>query len=483
MLNRGRPSPFERLVTSMADLSQDLASRVRGDAIDRRLVLAGLAVVIGAMALAALLTGVDAGMFLNADTLYPVQFVEGNWLQYRPPPSNNWFPDVLVHWLVKDLPLDPLWQKLLVGGLLFLASALLIASRQGSVGLLVFLAAYSVAGFYFFDSTAHFSLPLCLMLWLLVTSTPVRHAVLFLSVFSDLLFLIPFSVMRITGVGLVGRSRPPAREVVTEVVLIIAAIILNSIVSEFNSGLVKLLLVLALFAASLVLVSRWQVAHLFCLLTALMLLAGSAAGLPTRYVAPIAACLLLLLVAERGQAHWSMPGAVDLAAVAVVMAVFFVGLDTAPARQLQERFACLSDTLRDRGIKAVATDHWTTKPLYFAGFSRGAEGQGESIAQVDFEEGDAHVWMGPHNLFGPPTRWAVHNRYGCALFTNKAKYCGQSRLRQVLRSERVCEIFDLIEYESPVPDPQLKKPGGKVGFAIFHLKAYWAKLLGELGID
>ena len=147
--------------------------------------------------------------------------------------------------------------------------------------------------------------------------------------------------------------------------------------------------------------------------------------------------------------------------------------------QTQHRFECLARAISDREISNVAVDHWTAKPLYFSWIKQ-YDGP-LTISQMDFEWVVPHIWMGPHEMFGAPTRWSVHNRNACSRFTSEPKFCGQLELPGVVEQTPVCEIFDLVEYSEPVPRSAMAKPEGKLGFGWFHIKRYARKLSELIG--
>src|SRR5262249_47392746 len=67
---------------------------------------------------------------------------------------------------------------------------------------------------------------------------------------------------------------------------------------------------------------------------------------------------------------------------------------TSAAQGLEERYACLAHEIEHMQIRAVATDYWTFKPLYFFGGQNGAF----QILQLDFRDGSPLTWLNDHRF-------------------------------------------------------------------------------------
>lgn len=410
------------------------------------------------LGITALSIGTEAEIFANADSYYPVQQQYYSLLEYRPPPSNNLFPDVLVHSLLHPWVQEPFTQKLTAGILLFGALAIIVGTFAGFAALVLVTAIYSTTGFDFFDSTAHFSLPLCMMLILIARSRIVFYLFVFIGVFSDLLLVIPLIVFY-----LLSDNR---REPRIDVLIILVAASLNIFYSEFSEALLKLFPVLLVFAGMAYLAKRLGVMKLFGVSLCVGLpLVASLEPIPSRYAVACSASILpLLFPVSKAHIQWRV-----IAWPLALSGLFLASLRTGDLQALNSRFSCLAEELQERGIGAVAVDHWTAKPLYFATLKHSSH---MTFTQLDFREGDIHLWMAPHSFYGSATNWAIYSEHVCTKYTTDSKYCGQFELTTVASSIPVCETFELIEYARPVPLKQHQKPDNKLGFAIYHLKNY-----------
>ena len=244
------------------------------------------------------------------------------WLSYRPPPSNNIFPDVLLHTVVAPFIDNPLQQKVWAGAALIFISALFIGWRQGLAVVVTFFAMYATTEFYFFDTTAHFALPLCLALFLAARPQLVEAAI----VVCRCVFR---SVVTITPGGLLHRQAPPATRATTRldhyrrVRLQRALFGVQPFFGETNTGSARFLpgsLHCCPVAAEYI---------SFCLVVSVVFtLATAFEWLPSRYAITTAAALILFLFpfpARSTAADWRL-----LALPLAVIGIFLSQLNTAP---------------------------------------------------------------------------------------------------------------------------------------------------------
>ncbi|MGB7305591.1 MAG: hypothetical protein WBD13_15050 [Burkholderiaceae bacterium] len=425
--------------------------------------------------------GVDGEQFLNADTLYPELIQHFETLHFRPPPSNNWFPDVMMHSLLHATglvdPADPFTRKLVVGVFLFVVTAFLIGLYQGVIALYAFLALQLVSAFYHFDTTAHFSLALCTLLILIARNVWLRRVLLFLGVYSDLLLLIPIIIYHCLSRGQFASDATPKSRG-ADITVILIAVSLNIFYSEFSQGLVMLLPVLLGFAIAADLARRWGLVWWFAIGFVTLLVVTSLVGfVPSRYGAAVASSVVVVLfwirpimardpyqMKESLSWSWRIP-----TATLVYLAVFFSLLDSAGVRQRSEQFACLATELHKRGISSVATDHWTSKPLYYGALQAATQ---LTISQVNFEKFRSYMWMAPYEFRGKDTQWAIRNTYACERFTTEPKYCGQASWPQLKPAEAVCNIFTLHQYEKKIPVTSGQKLSNKLDYTMHHFRHY-----------
>lgn len=416
--------------------------------LDRRVSDMGLLAVLLIFAAIGATSGYDAALLVSGDALFPVQFWDFPPLEFRPPPSSNLFPDLLLHGVVRFAVSDPVSQKLIVGILVFIVSACVIGAYFGATALLAFLALYAVSGFGFVDSTAHFSLPFMLVVQRLAAGRRSELPVLFVLVFSDLLFLFPLAVLVLL--------QPMRTSLPRQIMVVSGAIACNILYAEFSVAAVQFTIVFPAFLVVALVARRLGGLRLFtiglCFSLPLMSIFEIA---PARYTIPVATALFLTLPPLRTPVlEWR-----GLIAPAVVVAMLVVTLDWNRFDRLRYGFACLADTLSARGIGVVAADHWSAKPLYMSVRERARP---LTITQIDFDEGDIHPWMAPYSFHGAPTRYAIRYNEQCAIVGGEAKYCGQERIAPIDTVEQLCGGFDLFRYTRTVPLKNEMPPANKI---------------------
>lgn len=418
-----------------------------------------------ALGLGNLLHPFDAGWLLTGDALYPIQLLQTPALEYRPPAPNRLFPDVAVHALVRLFTDDLLTQKIVAGSLLLLLVSLAVSMTKGREALLTVLAITCACGFGCLDSAAHYSLPLLVVLFEIARRPALRLAVLFVAVFSDPMALLPLTILYLR------EGQGPSR---AEVLAILAAFVLNTLYSEFSVSAIHVVLLVPAWTAGFWFARRLGLLDPACIAACAALVAASWAGIiPPRYGLPVAASIAVLFFETRLCA-WEIRAVLWPAAI---VGLFLATVDTARAQRLTADFDCLSATLVERGIDAVAADHWTAKPLAFAA---AAAGRPLHITQVSFDDGRYHPWLAPYSAYGPPTVWAVGNRDTCAVITGEQRYCGQGTTAPVVSKEPVCGIFDLYRYATPLPLVAEPRPTGKLAGIRRNIGLYVEKTLAAV---
>jgi len=410
--------------------------------------------------------GYELWRLINGDTVFAVHVQSFPALAYRPPPSNGLFPDVFVHLLVAPLIADPLAQKLTVGWLLLVGSILLIGLRKGPLAALGVAALFSLSGFEYVDSTSHYSLPLMLLAYQMARPAWLKHSLLLLITFSDVLIVVPLIVLLLTE-----RDQPPIWQSI--VIAGIGGFAGEVLYSEFSLSLLQISVVAPVFAIGAVIANRLGLLKLMCVLFGVMLVVGAASGLLSgRYAYTVAACLLLVyLPDQKWQMNWrylALPGALLGLFAATASAT---QLD-ADARQLD----CFVDLLQERQIANIATDHWMSKPLDMAVRAKGHE---LSIAQVDFADNATDLWMAPYAFAGVPSRHALRNPRICSIINDDADFCGQDSVAPVSSVETVCEGLELFTYSELVPAHYSPVPDSKLSSIQSNFKHY----VGRFGFN
>lgn len=421
------------------------------------------AIFLAGLALYASAAPFDITHFVSGDALYPVHLSDYNPARYRPPPSNNFFPDIIVHFFVQLFTGTPLIEKLIAGGLIFTATAALVGYCFGQKAFYLVVLLFAGFGFQFLDTTAHYSLPLIFALILLGINTPYRIVFIALGVFSDLLILLPAAF-------LYARNRPKNFGGKT-LMVIAAAAALNVLYSEFSAEALKFAAVFPAFCIALYAAKRLGLlVHLGWAITAALPVGAMLGLLDARYAVPVAACFALQLLGRQDPQFKASYLAVPLGMITIFVLTFDAGRYT----RFETAYDCLMRELQNRNITAVAAGHWTSKPLYFAAQR---SGQPLTITQVDFHDSDVHSWMAPHAFHGNPTRIAVKNLIACKRVHQNPTYCGHATAGDAkpVKTEKICAAFELVTYQNPVPRFHRAAPKNKAEAILRNLADYRSK--------
>ena len=440
----------------------------------QRTIDLALALAIIGLATVGVLKGFDAAQLISGDALYPVQMVQYWPLDFRPPPPNRIFPDVLAHLLISPVIHDPLTQKLVAGSAILLLVTIFIGLYKGHLVYALTIALFSTAGLEAINSTFHYALPLLILLYQVAKNDRLwRWPILALAVFSDLLALFPLAIL-LTDTN-------DVREASKRLTVALLALTAAAAYSDLGAAFAKIALVLPIWIAALVIARHFQAHMLLCTVVALALLLAAFTGLiPLRYAIPIAIAIAIALTdLQRPNFNWRYA----ITPLAMIT-VFATTTDSTRANATTTAFDCLARTLADRRIQIVATDHWTAKPLYFAHRKAATN---LIITQTDFADGDIHPWMAPYSFHGRPTIWGVRYKTSCRLRNNDRTYCGQATIAPVIRTEQLCNEFELYQYTHPIPQLYTAPPQTKLQAISRALANYIAKarnlLARKLGIE
>lgn len=421
-------------------------------------ILAGLAIYSFGVA------GFDLSRFVTGDALYPVQVQHFPVLAFRPPPSNELFPDVLVHLALGPFIADPLWQKIVAGWILYAGMIFAIAWYKGPLAAGLVAGILALTGFGFLDSTSHYTLPLTLLVFQVVRQRFWNGAVLFVIVFSDLLVLLPLIVLLL--------SEEENKWWPERIAIIALAYCGNAFYSEFSESLMKITLLLPAFGVAALAAKYFGLLRSFAIALAGILPLMGVLGLGAiRYDVAVAACFVLvaLPMAPKRGLDWRV-----LALPVVALGIFTT---TASAERLDlhnAQYDCLLDLLADRGITVLAADHWVAKPLYFAALARGQE---LTITQTDFAEGDSSNWMAPHAFAGAPTPHAVKSDTICSYIAETNAFCSQADVAPVVKAEKVCNGLEFYTYSQNMPLHYQPPAGNKLQSVLRNLSAYVSKVI------
>jgi len=425
-----------------------------------------LALTLGLLAAFNVWHGFDIFDFVNGDTLYPVQMVQHGWLDYRPPPPNRIFPDVAAHWLAQPFFPDPLQQKLVVGIGLFVLTIFAVGMAKGLLGTAVFCVIYLSNGFEVLVSASHYSLPFTVLLYLLARGRNWELPALFLLTFSNPLILLPLAFVLV--------EPDASRRHVARAAVVVAALALNTAYSEFSFTFVQIVVGFPVWYAGAWAASRIGLRQLTMAGACILLPLAAASGLmPARYAVAVAASIALILLPDRtGRLDWRVP----LFAVLAV-ATFVVTADWTRHDRVLAAYACVVEELAARGIDNVAVGHWTAKPLHFEAVRQGVP---MTITQTDFANSRSHPWMAPHSFNGRPTQWGLRDDDTCAFIDPSATYCAQASVAPVAETVRLCGMFDLYRYETPVPADYRPVPSGKFEAIRRNLEHYVGVVVSRL---
>lgn len=409
----------------------------------------------------------DLWYIMNGDTLFPVQAQYYGIFDFRPPPSSNVFPDMLLHLALAPVLPDPLWQKQAVGWLLFLGMLTLVGMRKGVPAAALIVALYTLSGFHFIDSTSHYALPALLLLYHLSRPRWLRLSMLALVVFSDVLIVLPVIVLLLED-----RDDVPLWQSLLAIAL--GALIGEVFYSELSASLMEIAVVAPAFAVAALIAKRLGLLPLMCVGLAIALVVGVLSGLlAARYVLPVVASFVVIYSTDRPwRWNWRL-----LALPAAMAAIFTTTVNAGPYFADLARYNCFLDALVARNITNIAADHWTAPILDIESRQRG---QALTITQVDFEDNATDLWMAPYDMAGRPTRFAIRNDDVCARIANHPDYCSQLAAAPVVSVERVCDSLDLVTYDATIPANHRSRPMGKLDSLIHHIRHYLGKFVPAL---
>jgi hypothetical protein len=253
-----------------------------------RITDALLLALLAVLGLTSAMHGFDAAELIRADALYPIQLLDFSPLDFRPPPPNRLFPDVIVHALLAWTG-DPLTQKIVAGLVLFAMTVIAVGLVKGPVVFGAVVVALAAGGFAFVDSACHYTLPLLVLLVQIARPNRTLEGIaLALAVFSNMLVLIPLMVLLLDPAG---ASRFKTRAAIAAMAFGAAALY-----ADFGVSVVQLAVILPLWAAVLLVAQRYGLREALLLAITVALIAGAVAGLvPGRYALPVAAALIVVL--------------------------------------------------------------------------------------------------------------------------------------------------------------------------------------------
>lgn len=448
-----------RTITRLATL--EISQLIGPGQTARRIADAALIALIAMMGIIGILRGFDASELISADSLYPVQLLDFPLLDFRPPPPNRLFPDVAVHALLQWVG-GPLEQKLAAGLVLFALTVVTIGVFKGPVVFASVAVLLGAGGSEAVNSATHYTLPLLVLISQMAGRWRAADAiVLFLVAFSNILVLIPLTVLLLDPTA---SDRLRLRAAAA-----LSGLTAAALYSDLGVAFVQVALVLPAWAVAVLIAQRLGLRDALVLATIVVLVAAALLGFaPSRYAYPVSAALIVAISpVSRPTFDWRFA-----IVPAAIVALFLATLDTHHARQTMRDFDCVAAALSERGISNVATDHWTAKPLYFAARSRG---QSLTITQTDFREGDTHPWMAPYAFFGAPTSWALRSSSACRRVHDDPTYCGQGHIAAVVKQEAICGEFSLYHYDRAVPLTYEAAPRNKIDAIQRQARSYASK--------
>lgn len=426
----------------------------------------GWVLLLAGLAIYSLIQPFDLSRLMTGDALYPVHMLHFPFLDFRPPPSNNLFPDVIVHAILNPFIPDPLTQKLVAGWTLLAGMVIAIGVFSGPLAALVIMALLSLTGFGAIDTTSHYTLPLCVLLYELARrSRWAQGLVLFASVFSDLLFLLPASLLVL--------RRGEENRLTERVIICFLAGVLNILHSEFSRVLPGIAVAVIVFWAAALAARVFRLERVMAVAVTLALAAMSVGGVEAiRYAVPVAASFALLLFVSRQPSFDWRP----VAALVIAFEIFAFTVNPTHLNLLNSQYDCLLKVLKARNITVIAADHWTAKPLYFAALQRN---QNLTITQMDFVKDMNDYWMAPYENSGQPTRFSFRSNTVCAdiwkLVAAPQLNCSQDTVAPVISREPICNGLELFEYDRNVPDTYIPRPTNKLQSIVNNLTEYFSR--------
>ncbi|MBU1174403.1 MAG: hypothetical protein KKH72_03290 [Alphaproteobacteria bacterium] len=415
---------------------------------------AAIVLVIIALLTFSLMHGFDLSLLTNGDVLYPVHVQYFPLFDYQAPPSSGWFPDVLVHLAIAPLFPEPLAQKIVAGWILFIASVVAVGAFKNRAVAWLMIAIFTITGFGFVDSTSHYTLPVMILMVQLARPRWLKALVILLVVSSDILILLPLSVMLL--------ERGEERYLPERLLAVALGVGWEAVYGEVWQADIELAAALVLFLAPVVIARKLGFSRLLCWGVAAALIAISVLGLaghfsPARYTLPVAAAFVMLLApTRRPRFNWRL-----LAVPAAMLAVFSASADDHQQLAFAREYDCLLDVLEARDIHTIAADHWTAKPIFFAAKARDYP---LTITQVDFERNINFNGLAPYENFGLPTRYAFRSNKMCGFIEpgTFAMHCERDRIGEVVARELLCESAELFTYAEAIPRTYVTPPSGKL---------------------
>lgn len=421
--------------------------------------------ILIALGVYSIFNGFDLSRFVTADALYPVQMLDFSLLSYRPPPSNNLFPDVALHAIVNIFTTDALVQKLIVGWILLALTVICIGITRGATAALVVGGMLFLVGFGAVDSTSHYTLPLMVLAFQLTRHRGLQNIVLLLIVFSDLLVLLPLSVLVLKNGG--------EDRLLERLAIIVLAGTANVLHSEFSPVLPKLVVAVGVIWTGALIARFFKLERVMSFGVIAALAVVCALGLlEVRYAVPVAASFALILFEKQSNTfNWRY-----IAIPAVALGIFTFTADPSRLNAFTAQFDCLLDELAEQKIETITTDHWVSKPLYFAAK---AKGQKLHIVQIDYEDRAQSDWMAPLSFLKGQSLYGVKSHTMCDDLSLAAPFCIQEEFAEVASSQLLCDGLEFFTYNQIVPNNKTTVPGNKFEAIGYNLNNY----LGKYGLS
>jgi hypothetical protein len=450
-----------------------------------------LSAMIFGIAALGLLSATKASFLLVSDSLYPLVLLDGPLLSFRTPPSSYLFPDVFILYAVQNFVSDPLDQMFVSGCVLLLAifsSTWLYAGGFAAIAVLGLVLAIEPAialqiGF-------HLGLIVLAVIYLSSRHEGLRVAVALVATASDPLFAMLLLLITIFDKEGDRQLRWP------EFAAVGAGLLIALILNESSIQLVKLSVLMSILIPCYIIMNRVRKLKelilrynlLFLILTIALLLAISAFKIsdlipefvPDRYVVPVLAVLIIILLRGRSSIHPLVPSLYAATVAGLIGSATMIQNDPHGVTAFTQRWNCLAREVEAREIKVVAADYLIAKPFYVA--SR-ANHYDIGVAQVDFRNNVANTWIAPYSFFNEGSNVAIRDEQLCGGYENGSEGCERenSNLPRVLMSERVCENFTISYYGQKVPAPDHTEPVNLNKFRSleYSLSDNYKKLTGE----
>jgi hypothetical protein len=438
-----------------------------------------------------LFSATKASFLLVSDSLYPLVLLDGPLLSFRTPPSPYLFPDVFILYAVQKFVSDPLNQMFVSGCVLLLAifsSTWLYAGGFAAIAVLGLVLAMEPAialqiGF-------HLGLIVLAVIYLSSRHEGLRIAVALMATASDPLFAILLLLIAIFD-----KERDRQLRWL-EFAAVGAGLLIALIFNESSIQLVKLIILTSILMPCYIIINwirkfreitlRYNLTLL--ILTISLLLAVSVFKIsdlipefvPDRYVVPVLAVLIIILLRGRSSVHPLAPLLYAATVAGLIGSAMMIQNDPHGVTAFMQRWNCLAREVDARGIKVVAADYWIAKPFYVA---NRANHYDIGIAQVDFRNNVANTWIAPYSFVNEGSNVAIRDEQLCGGYGNGSEGCERenSNLPRVLMTERVCEDFTISYYGQKVPAPDHDNPVdlNKFRSLEYSLSDNYKKLTGE----